>query len=106
MRAKLKQDRVEMMVHEPFLAFGEGSMKQNLAAAVHRVMVAILLKAAPRLGLSRLGDSIKAVCSRRRKSFGWLLVPSNIPLVDDPKALQRFSQGSSSDAVLWATSDL
>ena len=38
LRAKLKRDHVEIMVHEPFLAFGEGSMKQNLAAAVHRVM--------------------------------------------------------------------
>src|SRR5882762_6204283 len=34
-RAKLKRDRVEIMVHEPFLAFGEGSRMQDLAAAVH-----------------------------------------------------------------------
>src|SRR6202171_1281001 len=32
-RAKLKHDRVEIMVHEPFLAFGEGSKKTVVAAA-------------------------------------------------------------------------
>ncbi|HEY0367813.1 MAG TPA: glycosyltransferase, partial [Pyrinomonadaceae bacterium] len=44
-RAKLKLDRVEIIVHEPFLAYSEGSPKQDLAAAAHRLMVSVLLKA-------------------------------------------------------------
>src|SRR2546425_946956 len=42
-RATFHHDRVEIMVHEPFLAFGHGSFKQTAAAAVHRVMSALLL---------------------------------------------------------------
>src|SRR6266700_1765774 len=38
-------DRVELMVHEPFLAFGEGSWRQDAAALVHRLMTVILLQA-------------------------------------------------------------
>jgi glycosyltransferase involved in cell wall biosynthesis len=88
-RAKLKHDCVEIMVHEPFLAFGEGSRKQDLVAAVHRVMAVVLLKAASRVWVSipdwieRLGPFVFGVT----KSFFWLPVPSNIPLIDDPDGI-------------------
>src|SRR5207249_3784653 len=36
-RARVWKDEVEIMVHEPFLAFREGSWKQDVAAAVHRM---------------------------------------------------------------------
>jgi glycosyltransferase involved in cell wall biosynthesis len=90
-RAKLKHDRIEIMVHEPFLPFGEGSTKQDLAAAVHRLMVVILLN-----GASRIWVSIPDWETRLRpfvlggnKSFGWLPVPSNIPVIDDPDGVAR-----------------
>src|SRR6185436_1853954 len=51
-RAKFNHDRVEIMVHEPFLAFREGSTKQDLVAAVHRIMIVILLDAATRVWVS------------------------------------------------------
>ena len=33
---------VELMVHEPFLAFREGSWRQDLVALVHRLMITVL----------------------------------------------------------------
>lgn len=90
-RARLKHDRVEIMVHEPFLAFGEGSTKQDLAAAVHRVMVVILLRAASRVWVS-IPDweaRLRPFVFGGKKSFGWLPVPSTIPLVDDPDGVRK-----------------
>lgn len=85
-RAKFRRDRVEIMVHEAFLAFGEGSARQDLVAAVHRAMIVILLLAA-----SRVWVSIPSWETRLRpfafggdRTFGWLPVPSNIPVVNDP----------------------
>jgi glycosyltransferase involved in cell wall biosynthesis len=89
-RAKLKHDRVEIMVHEPFLAYGEGSPKQDLAAAAHRLMVTILLKAASRVWVSILDWETKLrPYAGENKSFVWLPVPSTIPVVDDPDGTAR-----------------
>jgi glycosyltransferase involved in cell wall biosynthesis len=90
-RAKFKHDRVEVMVHEPFLAFGEGSRKQDMAAAVHRLMVVILLNAARRVWVS-IPDwetQLRPFLLGQKKSFGWLPVPSNIPVVDDHEGVAR-----------------
>jgi glycosyltransferase involved in cell wall biosynthesis len=90
-RAKLKHDRVEVMVHEPFLAFGEGSRKQDVAAAVHRLMVVILLRAASHVWVSipNWETQLRPFLLGQKKSFGWLPVPSNIPVVDDPEGVAR-----------------
>jgi hypothetical protein len=90
-------DEVEIMLHEPFLQFGEGSLKQDAAAVVHRFMTMVLLRGATRVWMStpswgrmwspyRLGRSIP---------FQWLPVPTNIPL-DTPQgsvqsARQRYA---------------
>jgi glycosyltransferase involved in cell wall biosynthesis len=75
------------MVHEPFLAFGEGSAKQDLVAAVHRTMMVVLLMAARRVWVSIPQWEVRLrpfTFGRRDRNFGWLPVPSNIPVVDDP----------------------
>ena len=85
-RAKRKRDRIEVMAHEPFLAFGEGSRKQDLAAAVHRLMVVILLKAASRVWVS-IPDwetRLRPFVFGPNKPFGWLPVPSTVPVIVDP----------------------
>ncbi len=84
-RAKFRQDRVEIMVHEPFLAFREGSGKQDLVAAVHRIMIAILLMAASRVWVSipQWETRLRPFAFGRDRIFGWLPVPSNIPVIDD-----------------------
>jgi 2-polyprenyl-3-methyl-5-hydroxy-6-metoxy-1,4-benzoquinol methylase/glycosyltransferase involved in cell wall biosynthesis len=90
-RAKLKGDCVELMVHEPFLAFAEGSRKQDIAAAVHRVMVIVLLNAASRIWVStqEWKERLRFFLLGARKPIGWLPVPSNIPLVDDPAGVAQ-----------------
>jgi glycosyltransferase involved in cell wall biosynthesis len=91
-RAKFSHDRVEIMVHEPFLAFREGSAKQDLVAAVHRIMITILLIAAWRVWVS-IPDWEKRLrpfaFERRDRVFGWLPVPSTIPVVDDPPGIME-----------------
>jgi glycosyltransferase involved in cell wall biosynthesis len=88
-RAARHGDRVEIMVHEPSLAFVRGGWKQNAAAAVHRIMTVLLLRAAERVWVSTpawearwrpwlLGRSIP---------FGWLPIPSSVPVVDDPEGV-------------------
>jgi len=91
-RAKFRQDRVEIMVHEPFLAFGEGSTRQDLVAAVHRIMTIILLNAARRVWVSipDWGKRLRPFAFERRdRVFGWLPVPSTIPVVDDPAGVME-----------------
>lgn len=75
-RARFKQDHVHVMFHEVCLSFGI-SWKANLAAVVHRMMVAFLKRAACRIWIS---------CEAWREYFrdvqapvGLLPVPSSIP---------------------------
>jgi glycosyltransferase involved in cell wall biosynthesis len=90
-RVRLKHDRLEIMVHEPFLTFGEGSTKQDVAAAVHRLMVVILLRAASRVWVSipDWKEQLRPFAIGKDKSFGWLPVPSNIAVVDDPEGFNK-----------------
>jgi glycosyltransferase involved in cell wall biosynthesis len=85
-RAKVKHDRVELMVHEPFLPFREGTRKQDLAAAAHRLMITLLLNAASRVWVSipSWETQLRPFALGKNKPFAWLPVPSNIPVVDDP----------------------
>ena len=39
-------DDIELMVHEPYLAFWGGSWRQTAAAIVHRLMTVVLLRSA------------------------------------------------------------
>lgn len=75
-------DEIDVMVHEPFLSFREGSLKQDLAACVHRVMAIVLLGAATRVWVSTLAweKKLRPFAMGRRITFGWLPVPSNIPV--------------------------
>ncbi len=78
----LAGDRVDVMVHEPFLRFHEGSWRQDIAAGVHRVMVTLLLRAATRVWVSTLDwvSEIKPWAFGRELGFDWLPVPNNIPV--------------------------
>jgi glycosyltransferase involved in cell wall biosynthesis len=85
-RAKLNRDRVEMMVHEPFLVFREGTWKQDAAAVAHRVMIIILLNAVRRIWTSipAWESDLRPYALGRSIQFGWLPIPSTIPVIDDP----------------------
>ena len=45
-------DRIELMVHEPFLEFGQGTLRHNVMACVHRLMTMILLRASRHVWMS------------------------------------------------------
>jgi glycosyltransferase involved in cell wall biosynthesis len=78
-------DRVEVMVHEPFLAFLEGSWKQDAAALVHRLMMATLLRRAAHVWVS-IPSWARAVRPYvpRGVPVTWLPVTSTIEQAHDP----------------------
>lgn len=84
-RAFSHRDRVELMVHEPFLSFGEGSWRQNGVAVVHRLMTIILLSAVSRVWMTipAWGKRLRPYALGKQIQFTWLPVASNIPVVDD-----------------------
>ena len=76
-------DVLDVMVHEPGLGFGEGSLQHNAAAAVHRVMLALLLDRARQVWISipAWAEVLRPWAFRRDDlSFEWLPVPSNVPV--------------------------
>jgi glycosyltransferase involved in cell wall biosynthesis len=80
-RARRHGDRVEIMVHEPYLAFDRRRLRQSGAAIVHRVMLTTLFAAAARVWLAT--PSFEALVRPyglgRRLGYDWLPLPS--PLV-------------------------
>lgn len=92
-------DQVELMVHEPFLGFGEGSWKQNGVAVVHRLMTMILLRASRRVWISipAWEQRLKPYALGRRVEFKWLPIASNIPVIDDPAGVRAIRARFTSD---------
>ncbi len=84
-------DRVELMVQECFLAFNEGGWRQDAAAVVHRVMIMMVLRAASQvwIALPVYETMLRPFALGRKISFGWLPVPSNVAVVDDPAAVAK-----------------
>lgn len=79
-----KGDLVDVMVHEPFLSFS-GRWTQRAAAAVHRVMTMVLLRAARRVWISTPAwrGMLAPFAPARDLSFEWLPIPSSIEPIDD-----------------------
>jgi glycosyltransferase involved in cell wall biosynthesis len=89
-RAASHGDRLELMVHEPFLMFVRASLKQNAAAFVHRAMTILLLRASSRVWMSIPGWEriMKRYALGREIRFQWLPIFSNIPTADDAAKTQ------------------
>ncbi|RPI57169.1 MAG: glycosyltransferase [Acidobacteria bacterium] len=93
LRRRARQgDTVELMVHEPFLTFWEGTWRQTLVAAVHRVMTTVLLQAASRVWISipAWERMWKPFALGRRVPFSWLPITSGLarPAEQDVCALR------------------
>ena len=76
-------DVLDVMVHEPGLGFGGGSLRHNAAAAVHRLMLTLLLSRARRVwvAIPAWAEVLRPwTAGRRDLTFLWLPVPSNIPV--------------------------
>ncbi len=88
-RAARSGDRVEIMAHECFLEFGR-TLKQTMAAAVQRWMTILLLRAVERVWISipEWEDLLRPYTLGRPIDFECLPIPSNIPVVDNPGAMQ------------------
>jgi len=85
-RAILHHDRVELMVHEPFLHFDWKSPARSFAALVHRWMTILLLLATSRVWVSIPGWErlLRTYTLGRRIPMQWLPIFSNIPAATDP----------------------
>ena len=92
-RRALRGDRVELMVHEPYLTFWEGNWRQAAAATVHRVMTVVLLRAASRVWMSipAWEPMWKPYTLGRRVPFAWLPIPSAArePEASDAQSVRR-----------------
>jgi glycosyltransferase involved in cell wall biosynthesis len=77
-------DRVELMVHEPYLALWEGSWRQTAVAGVHRMMTMMLLRAASCVWMSTPAWESKwrMYALGRSIPFVWLPIPSSLPEPD------------------------
>jgi hypothetical protein len=90
-RAAARGDRVELMVHEPFLSYRRGAWKQNAAAAVQRLMTAVLLRAAHRVWVAAPLWEVwwRPFALGRAVPFSWLPIPGNVPVRGDAEAVAR-----------------
>jgi glycosyltransferase involved in cell wall biosynthesis len=90
-RAARHGDRIEIVVHEPYLAFHPTSLRQNAAALVHRLMTVFLLRAAEQVWMSipEWERRWRPYALGRQIRFQWLPIPSNIPITDNPKGIQN-----------------
>jgi glycosyltransferase involved in cell wall biosynthesis len=101
-RVRRHGDRVELMVHEPFLEFTHRGSRQNAVALVHRLMTTILIRAAARIWISIPAWEAywRPYALGRRQTFSWLPVVSNIPVVNDPEGIKavrsRYTSGEGS----------
>jgi glycosyltransferase involved in cell wall biosynthesis len=98
-RGRVSADEIEIMVHEPFLAFGEGSWKQDAAAAVHRIMIAMVLNASSRVWVTipTWRTRLRPYLFGRSIRMDWLPVPSSVEFGLNPT--EEFTSGDRSNRV-------
>ncbi|HET6841838.1 MAG TPA: glycosyltransferase family 4 protein [Candidatus Angelobacter sp.] len=86
LRARMKHDQVQIMFHEVWLSFGI-NWKANIAAAAHRVMIALLKRAAEKIWIS--GEAWRKFLPGAAAPIGWLPVPSNITPETSPERIRE-----------------
>jgi glycosyltransferase involved in cell wall biosynthesis len=82
-RASHHGDEIDLMIHEPGLGFWEGGVRHNVVAAVHRAMLAFLVRKATRVWMSTPAWEayLRPYLFGRKIPVEWAPVPSNIPVV-------------------------
>jgi glycosyltransferase involved in cell wall biosynthesis len=77
-------NRLELMVHEPFLESSQGSWKQRIAARVHRRMIRIVLSAASCVYLSiPAWEHYLRPYAQTDLEMIWLPIPATVPVSKD-----------------------
>ena len=97
-RVREKNDRFDLMIHEPYLPFRNYHWKQNFASLVHRWMASILLRAADRVWISTPAwKKLLAPLAPGNLKMTWLPVASNVPVSRNPNRVseirERFAPG-------------
>ena len=98
-RSRRMHDEVEIMVHEPFLLFKGGTWRQAAAAAIHRIMMIILLNGASRIWIAipAWADRLRPYMLGRRIPIQWLPVPSNVECLSNVSKIVEGSHTGHSD---------
>ena len=79
-RRARKGDVVDLMVHEPFLPFAAGRLRQSIGAALHRLMLMVLQQSADRILVSTPAFlPVIRPFGPRLPTAVWLPIPSPIP---------------------------
>ncbi len=88
-RAVRHHDIIELMVHEPYLSFQLRSWRQNAAAAVHRLMIILLLRAAYRVWISipAWEGCLRPYTLGRDLPIRWLPIPATVPAAPDASSV-------------------
>lgn len=80
-------NRLELMVHEPYLESGQGSWKQRLVARVHRRMIRIALESSSRVYMSiPAWERYLRPYAPSDREMIWLPIPATVPVVNDGNA--------------------
>jgi glycosyltransferase involved in cell wall biosynthesis len=87
-RSVRHDDRVEIMVHEPYLAFWENAWRHAAIALVHRLMTVVLLGATRQVwvAIPAWESYWRPFALGRRVAFTWLPIPSGLPACREPAA--------------------
>lgn len=96
-RRAWRGDRVELMVHEPYLEFGRGPVRHMVMACVHRVMTMVLLAASCRVWMSipAWEERLRPYALGRTLSMRWLPVPGCVSSIGrDAIAIVRHKYAS------------
>lgn len=98
-RAKRHGDRVELIVHEPYLSFRKGAWRQNAAAAVHRLMAMLVLNAASAVWVTipEWERRLRPYTLGRHLPFQWLPIFSNVPVAENPDRVRTLRRRYAAD---------
>jgi glycosyltransferase involved in cell wall biosynthesis len=88
-RRARRGDVVDLMVHEPGLAFREGALRHDVVAGVHRLMAAMLLGVARRAWVAIPAWAATLRPWAGATPFCWLPVPSTLAVTSDESLLER-----------------
>ena len=82
-------DRLEVLVHEPWLEFSWRRPRQSVAALVHRMMMRLVLGGASRAWVSIQAWQAMVQRYAPHTAVKWLPVPSLIPVIADTHAVEQ-----------------
>src|SRR5215208_6976174 len=89
--SRVHGDRVEVMIHEPYLAWDRQRLRQTAAAVVHRIMLSTLLAAATSVWLATPSFEayVRPYGFGRALGYQWLPLPSPLSVTADADLIAR-----------------